>query len=1018
MAIQGKYFKRNNGDYYKFPGLIGYLPNISLTFEFVEEIDFISWFVNREYNFPIYTTGGRYETDPKTIMMHQKIFVALGETESYYIEKNTSGYYTNYWFLNVTSSTRSGSGTVSGSATNLLAGKESCTLTATPLDSSWELGGWYDGSTYLNKNLTFNYTPSGTSDKHIQAVFVKKTYLISLTSEAVGKVRIDSGAYGSSASKSIEHGNSITIEAEANNKDEYRFLKWVSTVPNTFEEIKNPHTYTPTVSRTWKATFVKFAWKVTVSSEGNGLAIVGTIGQDVSGYFPKNNDVVVRAWPEVSTRTAFDYWKDSNGNQLSTLEIYSFKMPGTYDINLVAVFKEKAYLVKAEYENVDSGDTEIWGTVSLTANGKTLTTSNDVSSVQATAYWINNPVMLKAVVKDHGVFIKWVDSDLNEYFQEELPVESSDYTERTYIAYFDQADLYSVTLSPDGMDVNGNTLSVKTSAGAGSGDDAGKYYEGPMVIEAVPAAQWQLAQWDSSGTGLLPSVIGDEGFSNTIGFVLKNDVSVTATFEPKKYTVAWSVDTPSVGHGTITKTGATVFTYGAVVNLEAVPVGTNVFKGWYTPEGVLVSLSAYTTITVTTDVAYVAKFGNTVSISINAGAGNTGNSTISVTTPEGTSATSATFTFGDTVSISVEVAENDHFMGWYDSSSGTLQTEYGEHASFVPVSGITFYALIESTPDPFYVKMTNRIDGFGELSMLTKHGELMTAESTWLSVVEQMFGTLDMLNDKYYKFSSVDTVSISGAKTISGAIFKWFELTPRTFVDPNWTNGTPVVITKTGQAAVTLSQNCTLSAIYYSSDPVTITLDYVTGSDSSMGEIGFSKTGTNEFTGAAIRSDFTPGSDVSIVALARNGYKFAGWYEDKAGTDDVDGALFEHQITITASSETYYAKFVQDADAIYVWEGDGVNKRMQWESKRFVNSVPFCPSAVRVDADGYPVSIMAKMSSSPDSSLTRTISAKILNQDCRRLQIVRPERYITVTVVSVFPVNSVVVGTSMEGLRQ
>lgn len=996
MAIEGLYL-----DYKNEIRIYSLVESIQYTYVRTQGARY--WYVNSSYGVNIYGSIGT------NIPFVNPIDLPVSSGASYEI----GGWILQFkrcWYIYVKTSVASGSGTVSAINELLISGLDSRSVTATPANN-WKVSSWSIPGNGSNNTITV--WPTGTSDINVQVTFTRIKWTISLNTDGNGTVGIDGSNPKATASKVVNQGDACTLTAIANKH--YEFKRWHSTIPSEYESTRNPLIWGPYANRVWTAEFVINEWEVSVSSEGDGSAIIGLAGEDTSKFFKNEGTVTVLATPAHSTRNVFVHWKNTEGAVLSEDNQYSFIMEPS-PIHIIAVFKNKVYEIAAEYKNYDENETDVWGTVSLRANSANQTTTDEILSVSDTHFWAENPVVLTAIPKTHATFVKWKDQDGVEYTTAQLVLSYSDYTSRTYTAYFEQSALYTITLDPDGIDANGNKLELLSHEGMGTGDDSDKYYGGYIEVQATPSVGQMLKQWNATGKQSI--VDGQPGFDSVWRILLDVDMTVKADFGLNEYDVIWDVDAPSAGHGTITASGVTAppFFYGSVVQLTANEIGTDVFRGWYTPSGVKISDTLTQKITVNTNVKYVAKFGNVASVSTFTELGSTGESKAFVVASGVTSETSLPFTYGDKVTFSLSIKEGDYFKGWY--LGGVLQPVYGESFSIFPDSAVLFSARLEDNLSLFYVMMTNESKGFGKLSMSHTHGELMTADSTWMTEVEQRFGTIDLLNNLYFMFDRVDTVSIESIKTVSDAIFKEFLLAPRMESGGAWLDGSWIPIHKDSQSAVVLTQDSTLKATYWSAIPTTITVAFVTGSDSSMGSIGFDRSGTNEVIGTSVSADFVQGIELFIVAMAKSGYKFTGWFNDEDGTDQIEDAIFEHRIIITTNPTTYYAKFSQDANAIYEWEGDGVNKRLHWESKCFVNPKPFNPSAATVDAEGYPVALTVKMSSSPDTSKVRNVSADILNQDGRRLPLARPEKYITVAVKSLSSINSVSVSTSMGGLRE
>ena len=194
----------------------------------------------------------------------------------------------------------------------------------------------------------------------------------------------------------------------------------------------------------------------------------------------------------------------------------------------------------------------------------------------------------------------------------------------------------------------------------------------------------------------------------------------------------------------------------------------------------------------------------------------------------------------------------------------------------------------------------------------------------------------------------------------------------------------------------------------------TITATRANGTERTFGDISI-EDGTEAGDGSwSVKAE--QNTYVTLVAVPRNGYKFVGWFADydHAGVPESADREFRLKVQSTA---TYYAMFAQDANAIYEWEGGAASKRMEWRSKMFVASKPFNPVALRVDALGYPVECEVGVFSSPEAKAVRVGRVSPASQMARRLPLLRPERYVQVTVRADHEVDRVIVGTSMEGLN-
>ena len=165
-----------------------------------------------------------------------------------------------------------------------------------------------------------------------------------------------------------------------------------------------------------------------------------------------------------------------------------------------------------------------------------------------------------------------------------------------------------------------------------------------------------------------------------------------------------------------------------------------------------------------------------------------------------------------------------------------------------------------------------------------------------------------------------------------------------------------------------------------------------------------------------IQDMFLQGDKITLSVSVKNGYVFAGWFRDAAcNTQASTSPVFEHTVVAPTS---FYAKFLQDASAIYRWEGRTDNKMMTWRSKRFVAARPLNLSSARVYADRYPLTLRLFTASSPDApSSVPASELRINEQGARRLPVSRPEKYVEFEVEAQGDVTEVAASTSMGGLN-
>lgn len=162
--------------------------------------------------------------------------------------------------------------------------------------------------------------------------------------------------------------------------------------------------------------------------------------------------------------------------------------------------------------------------------------------------------------------------------------------------------------------------------------------------------------------------------------------------------------------------------------------------------------------------------------------------------------------------------------------------------------------------------------------------------------------------------------------------------------------------------------------------------------------------------------EFIQGDEITLVASPNNGYKFVGWYANQYGTGTPLSESSFYTIKVGSSMTWYYAKFEQDANAIYKFGVSTEPKQAHWSSKRIMVNTPISFSTAQVDAEGYEgMTLEVYHSSSPDKP-TKHEAYEIKSSNSRRLQTGRPEKLFEFSIKSTTPINFMAFSTSVTGL--
>jgi hypothetical protein len=183
------------------------------------------------------------------------------------------------------------------------------------------------------------------------------------------------------------------------------------------------------------------------------------------------------------------------------------------------------------------------------------------------------------------------------------------------------------------------TLTVST-VGQGTVDlnSTGPYHYGDVVLlTAVPAAVWSFDHW----TGDL------SGSVNPATLTISGNMSVTATFIPKNYTL--TINVTGIGNVNLNSTGP--YNYGDVVLLTAVPAPGWYFQGW---SGNLSGSANPTTLVITGNMSVTATFiENVYTLTVNV----VGNGVVNLNN-------TGPYHYGDVVLLTAVPASGWSFLRW------------------------------------------------------------------------------------------------------------------------------------------------------------------------------------------------------------------------------------------------------------------------------------------------------------------------------------------------------------------
>ena len=574
--------------------------------------------------------------------------------------------------------------------------------------------------------------------------------------------------------------------------------------------------------------------------------------------------------------------------------------------------------------------------------------------------------------------------------------------------FYREKSLYAITFE---CSPKGNTASVTSPS---SPDKDGKYVEGQAItVTGSPAPGYKLkaANVFNSDTNF---PIGDfdniENNKFTIDAITSN-LRIICTFVKVDYSIAVSEDEKSKDvisdvTAMMGNTHVVTATYGDEVTFEADVDDGYSFGGWYA-DGALVStdnpykhtvvgsinLAAKAKVAVTLGIEHIdnreekpTSIANSCTLAVNGATVEKVPYTFDVVLGE-------SFSYVLTLGSLIAGGETWKFDAWY---SGNTKLQYRKDDTVTPTVALSMTAKVTSAPIQRTLSVRFVNEETKDEIAVSEDVVKISPESSSISVgASTVSFVIDGTQEVQLKF--IDEIQSDESLAFSKVVIGETEISDPIF---NYL----------------VNDNIYATAYYGSTGERITSIDFADESDRTMGEIVLEgMTSNEEPTPIAITKN--RGESVGIMAMSKNGYRFVGWYLNAIGIGDPyikDGSI---QLKVT-TNRTLFAKFVQDPNAVYEWEGSSENKMMVWRSKTYEASKPFNPSACRVDTTGYPVALLSvEMFSAPDREPTAV--AKLTNvqsQNARRLPICRMERYVQVAVSNDEEVDIILVGTSMGGL--
>ena len=450
-----------------------------------------------------------------------------------------------------------------------------------------------------------------------------------------------------------DRGAEVALKATPN--PGYVFTGWY-TADGTFESADAEFTCHQERSHVHVARFMAKSYEVdatTVVDSGTGSLVESSAAGWVEGTGTVEAGHAATLTAHALSGYAFDYWADASGAVVSRDSTYH--VVPTSDTTLQAVFSTKQYTVDVSCE-------ESMGTVK-----------------GAGTYAAGQVVTVRAVAAEDTSFVGW--------FRNGTCVSSK----KTYrFTVREDTSLYAVFASGSYVV---STVASPAEGGAVSG--FGGYEAGDRAtLRAIANTGYSFAGWtDDKGETI------SENADHTVK--VTGDATYTATFAPQSYQVFLSASDDGVG----TLSGEGSYEFGDTVELNATPVGTKRFVGWYVLDAEgnksLLSCDAHCWVKLDKDMVegldddtleLQAVFADPYEVTVS------GEVVVKdKASSRGCRVTgSGSFAAGEKVELTAVAGMGYRFVGWSTDKEGTSIVETATTLDVTATQDITYYAQFES----------------------------------------------------------------------------------------------------------------------------------------------------------------------------------------------------------------------------------------------------------------------------------------------------------------------------------
>ena len=450
-----------------------------------------------------------------------------------------------------------------------------------------------------------------------------------------------------------DRGAEVALKATPN--PGYVFTGWY-TADGTFESADAEFTCHQERSHVHVARFMAKSYEVdatTVVDSDTGSLVESSAAGWVEGTGTVEAGHAATLTAHALSGYAFEYWADASGAVVSRDSTYH--VVPTSDMTLQAVFSAKQFTVDVSCE-------ESMGTVK-----------------GAGTYAAGQVVTVRAIAAEDTAFVGW--------FRNGTCVSSK----KTYrFTVREDTSLYAVFASGSYVV---STVASPAEGGAVSG--FGGYESGDRAtLRAIASTGYSFAGWtDDKG----------ETVSENADYTVKvtGDATYTATFTPQSYQVVLSASDDGVG----ILSGEGSYQFGDTVELNATPMGTKRFVGWYVldTEGnkSLLSCDAHCWIKLDKDMVegleddtldIQAVFADPYEVTVS------GEVVVKdKASSRGCRVTgSGSFAVGDQVELTAVAGMGYRFVGWSTDKEGASIVETATTLDVTATQDITYYAQFES----------------------------------------------------------------------------------------------------------------------------------------------------------------------------------------------------------------------------------------------------------------------------------------------------------------------------------